>query len=226
MMPPIVKACYNSVFKHINSFQVTLITKYNFSDYISIPDHVLNKLNIGKITLTHFSNLIRISLLYKYGGLWLDSTFLVTGMITLDNTPFLTIREKKIDYDSVHVSKGRWHGNFVAGAPNYYFFKFIFDFLCEYWKKFDYLITYHLYDYSINLAIESFPKIKEVFDNISPINKNNIILHNLNKKFDSAIYNNATDDTHFHKLTWKHTSSKMVNNEITFYGHILEQYQI
>ena len=222
MMPPLVKACYNSVLRYSNDFKVTVITKNNYAEYIFIPDHVMKKVNNKKMTITHFSNIIRMALLYKHGGLWLDATFLVTDTIKLENNSFFTIRR---EYNGTNISKGRWTGNCIAGAPNFYFFGFIQEFLCEYWKKYDHLITYHLYDYSINLAFESFPVLQEIFGNISPFNKNDIIVNNLKNEFDPLLFKKAIENTILHKLSWKRTGpTRIFDNKLTFYGYILENY--
>jgi len=63
-MPLLVKACYNSVLQYASDYKVTVITKDNFSNYISIPDHVLQKVKNKIMTVTHFSNIIRMSCLF------------------------------------------------------------------------------------------------------------------------------------------------------------------
>jgi len=223
-MPPIIRACYNSIILNAGMYQVTLITKENYTQYINFPDHVLSNVGTGKMSLTHFSNLIRMSLLYNYGGLWLDITFLATAEIKLEGCSFFTIRT--VDFDFKHIAKGKWQGNCIAGVPGHYFFKFIYEFLCEYWRKYSCLMTYHLYDYSINLAYESFPEVKKIFDSLPKFNKNDIIKYNLNNELDPGVFKHATNDTIFHKLTWKgNFNEKTSNDQLTFYGYILEKYK-
>ena len=223
MMPPLVKACYNSVLTYAKDFNVILITKDNYNDYTSIPVHILEKIDTKKLTLTHFSDILRTALLYTHGGLWLDATFLVTEPVNLGDHFFFTIR--KDNYGLRHIAKGRWQGNCIAGVPNFFYFKFVFDLLCEYWKEYDYLLTYHIYDYFINLAYDSFPEVKSAFDSINKTNKNDIIVNNLNNKFDQNIFNEAIDNTVFHKLNWKKKCSiKTYDDILTFYGYILNTY--
>jgi hypothetical protein len=49
------------------------------ADYVSFPDFILKKWKQGVITNTHMTDLLRLELLIKYGGLWLDATVLCTG---------------------------------------------------------------------------------------------------------------------------------------------------
>ena len=222
-MPPIVKACYNSVLHHANNFKVTVITKDNFNNYISIPDHVLEKVKVGIMTVTHFSNIIRMSLLAKYGGLWLDATILVTGTINLENIPFFTVRW---DYGGEDVPKRRWTGNCIGGTPEIYLFNFIREFLCEYWKIHDKMIDYFLYDYSIALAYKFIPEIKKVIDNARHGNDNYMVLQDhLADEFDPVFFDETIKNTIFHKLTWKENFHFTTpENKLTLYGHILEKY--
>jgi hypothetical protein len=226
-MPPIVKACYNSVLRHANDYQITVITKDNFNDYISIPDHVLQKVNNGIITVTHFSNIIRMSLLDKYGGLWLDATILLTGTIDMDNISFFTMRG---DFGGEYVPKKRWSGNCIGGVPQLFLFHFIREFLCEYWKKYNEMPDYFLYDYSIALAYESIPEIKKLIDNVNLSNKNNILNYMLLQKHLEDEYNPVfffflSKNTIFNMLTWKQNYPfKTSENILTNYGYILEKY--
>jgi hypothetical protein len=220
-MPLIVKACYNSVLKYSNGFNVILITKFNFKDFIIIPDNILKKMNMGKITVTHFSDILRMSLLSEYGGLWLDATVLVTGNIELRECAFFTIKRELGGDD---VPKRRWTGNCIGGTRNNPLFLFVREFLLEYWKYCDELIDYFLIDYSIMIGYSSIPQIREIIDKTPLCSQEYYILQdNLMTKFSSEYYTNFTKNTIFHKLTWKEKIPIMtVDNEFTMYGYILE----
>jgi hypothetical protein len=110
-MPPIIRACYDSVQKYRGQHPVHLITKSNCADFVSIPYHIMKKLNSGLITVTHFSDILRTVLLYEYGGIWMDATILVTEAIDFNNLKFYTMKETlKTD----NISKARWAGFFLA----------------------------------------------------------------------------------------------------------------
>ena len=50
------------------------ITKYNLYDYVNIPDKFISMLENGIISITHFSDLVRMTLLESLGGCWIDYT--------------------------------------------------------------------------------------------------------------------------------------------------------
>lgn len=75
-MPTIVKACYNSIKKNRGLYKVILLDQKNFYNYVNIPTYILNKLESGKISITHFSDILRFNLLAKYGGWMLPYIYL------------------------------------------------------------------------------------------------------------------------------------------------------
>jgi hypothetical protein len=223
MMPPIVRACYNSLLKYADGFKVTVIDKDNFKDFITIPDYILEKVKNKTMTITHFSNIIRMSLLVKYGGLWVDSTILVTGKIQLATSPFFTIKR---EFGGDNVSKHRWTGNCIGGVKDNPLFQFVCKFLFEYWREYSDMIDYFLYDYSIATAYYSVPVIRDIIDN-APLNPQNfyIIQENLGSEYTPQLFESFTKNTVLHKLTWKEQYPRISkNNKLTVYGYILEKY--
>lgn len=221
-MPPLVKACYNSVILHSGEFTVTLITKFNYQEYISLPDYIIKKFNQKKIAIAHLSDIIRMALLSKYGGLWLDATILVTKTISISNSLFFTVKR---EYGSENVAGRRWTGNCIGGAPNLFLFRFLLDFFYEYWKKQNKQITYLLIDYSIALAYNIFSEVRNIIDGILPNNTDYMRLcYYLDDEYNSQFFNEIHTDTFFHKLSWKESHhSFTLDNKITFYGHILKE---
>ena len=73
--PAIVKKCVESIQKNVHNHKVTIITEDNYKNYVEFPDWIEEKKKKGIISRTHYSDLLRLELLAKYGGIWLDSTF-------------------------------------------------------------------------------------------------------------------------------------------------------
>lgn len=74
--PAVVKACYHSLEKLGRG--IVVITEENMLDYVSFPDYILAAKRDGRISRTHFSDLIRLELLTTHGGTWIDSTVYCT----------------------------------------------------------------------------------------------------------------------------------------------------
>lgn len=96
-MPDIVKACYSSICRHADNHSVILITEKNFQEYATMPDFIMQRLYKREMTITHFSDLLRMNLLKRHGGIWLDSTILLTKDID-------SIINTSLPYYSHHTS--------------------------------------------------------------------------------------------------------------------------
>lgn len=73
--PDIVKKCVESIRIHAGNHKIVIITDENYKEFVAFPTWLEEKYKRGIITKTHLSDLLRISLLARYGGIWLDSTF-------------------------------------------------------------------------------------------------------------------------------------------------------
>ena len=82
-MPILVMSCYNQLRK--NNKNVVLVTMDNIDQYIHMPKIIIDKVKNGKITWAFFSDIVRVLLLEKYGGLWLDATVWVPGVVPWEN---------------------------------------------------------------------------------------------------------------------------------------------
>lgn len=97
--PFIIKLCINNMKKYIKDREIILITKDNFSYYINLPNFIMKKFNNGNISIQQFSDIIRVYLMYNYGGIWLDATILIKDKLdnAIFNYNFYSVkREKKM----------------------------------------------------------------------------------------------------------------------------------
>ena len=185
-LPVLARCCYNSLKENAGPYKVTFIDEKNYSDYVDIPQYILEKFKAGKMKPAHFADVIRINLLERYGGLWLDSTILVTEPLEdykkLLRLPFFTqkfIHEKSNDNVitksfGAYSSYGRW-ATFIQGTnilhnPVYAFMK---DFYNEYWHDFDEVIDYVLMDHILDIAYNNIPAFKKELDDV-PINNKDV----------------------------------------------------
>lgn len=216
--PKIVKNCIKRLKEYSN--EVTVISKDNIYDYINIEKVILDKLEKNIITKTHFSDIVRMKLLEKYGGYWIDSTVFLTDNIIeiIKGKRFYTpkLRENK---NLMFISKGKWCGYFIGGK-DVKLYKFANDFFSEYWKNENELIDYFLIDYVINIAYEQIPDIKEMIDGNS---FNNLDIYRLNqiknRKFNGKIAEKLLNKNMVHKLSYKDKLKEEKKN--TYYAKII-----
>lgn len=81
-LPKIVKICMKTVAYHFKKagYQVICLNDESVNKYLNIDDRFLQmaRLNRNGYSYTSYSDLLRCGLLYKYGGIWMDATVLIT----------------------------------------------------------------------------------------------------------------------------------------------------
>lgn len=150
---------------------VHVITQENWKEYCSISDTIISKFNDNRISITAFSDIIRFNLLKNHGGLWIDSTVILSNkskdiLSKYSNKEFFSISNKDNDYH--YISKSRWTAWLVGGRPSYPLFEFINSFYEIYFIKHDFLIDYYTTDDIIAyfyIISDNFRKDIEVISN-------------------------------------------------------------
>lgn len=77
-MPSLVKACVDSIRKHSLNYEIRIVTKENYKNYLDVSDVIGFREN-NRMSIQYFSDIIRARLLSKYGGIWLDATMFITN---------------------------------------------------------------------------------------------------------------------------------------------------
>ena len=85
--PPLVQACYASLHRNFvqelnglsYGYEIREIDAENWKKYVELPDYIIKRLEKKQIPPALFTDLLRLQLLIKYGGTWIDSTLLCTG---------------------------------------------------------------------------------------------------------------------------------------------------
>lgn len=221
-MPPIVEKCYHALLS-IYSDRVCRLSIQNIHNYIDIPEHIEIKKKNGLISIQHYSDYLRFALLYKYGGLWVDATVLISSSLCFPSmTNFISVRNHDLRYVP---NNGAWQIYFIGGGRENVLFGFIRDLLAAYWKRENDIIDYFFTDYAINIAYFSYPNVRKMIDSLPPLTTGydvHSLLFNFNKPFDYAIYNEIIKEVNVHKLTYRGTLNELVGNKLSFYGWLLK----
>lgn len=227
--PELVKTCINSIRKHIPQEKAVLrlITLENCMEYVTFTDTVIKKFQEGKITLTHLSDMLRAELLYRYGGLWLDATYYVSGSIKetlFEKDTFWTLKYPTYIWKS-DITQGRWSCNALRVPPKSLFARFLMESFWYYWEVNDSLIDYFLIDYVAALAYDTFPKVRRMVDEC--LISDPVVFElqkNLTRKFDAKKYQDWTQKVNFFKLNWRmEAEERTITQELTFWGYLKEQ---
>ena len=220
--PELVQKCYQNVINNFPSKKVILITENNMNEYVQFPNYITEKYKKGKISKTHLTDLLRLELLIKYGGLWLDSTVLSTANekdipdYYFDSDLFL-YQNLKPGKDGASIFVSSWlisakTNNKILEATRY---------LCyEYWKKSNELMDYFLLHIFLCICLE---KYEIEWKRIIPKSNSepHILLLRLFDEFDSRTWHSIKKDNPFHKLSYKFCKD-LTNKENTYYSKIIK----
>ena len=221
LIPDLLKKCFKSVEKYRGNYKLVLLTKENMGDYVSIPKSIESRVESGEISFTHFSDIIRNTILSERGGIWLDATIYLTDELDIPPVPFYTIK-RPMNPNRKIVSDQKWTTFFIAGYPNNPLTCFTRDLLCSYFEKESKLIDYFLFDYAFELCYRTCPAAKKLVDDI-PYNNTNVwfLDNNINQKYEDKEFSVIRKNTNVFKLSYKTPIIKRKDNSLSYYDSII-----
>lgn len=142
--PDIVKVCNASLMKYITDREIVNINEQNIGQYVTFPKHIQKKYKQGKIPVAHYSDLLRLELLTRYGGTWIDATVLCTGKHypkeVFDSELFFFQYLEKGEQGFSGISN--W---FITASSNQKALMILQDMLYQYWKDYDCVLAYFMF---------------------------------------------------------------------------------
>jgi hypothetical protein len=209
-IPEIVKNCYSSVDHFLSDhFEIIRIEQSTLSDYIELPTHILKAREEERMTIAHFSDIIRNKLLLEFGGLWLDSTVLITGkddvleFTSLNNRlmfsrfVFSNPKEHAVQFESWIMYSGKSGNSLWLLADKV---------LSEYWQKYERVNNYFLYHIVLTNIILKIPRIKDEFSWNNRFYLGNALdlgRYLIGVDFDPRLLKEVKRKTDIHKLDFK-----------------------
>lgn len=166
--PLLVQKCYKKMQNAFGKERVILITLDNYNKYVDIPEYIIKKWQKGIISHAHFSDVLRICLLVKYGGIWIDSTVYIMD----ENLPKYLTDENLFLFSNDNrnsiINISNWY---ICAQKNNIILTNFKKLLMEYWKKENYLIHYSVFHILFRITTDFFPdewnKVP-TFSNIPP----------------------------------------------------------
>ena len=224
--PLLVRQCIKSIMKNSGEHPVNIVSEKNYSEYLDISEYILNKMKTQKMGLAHFSDYLRVCLLERYGGLWLDATIFCSQMIPQEcfSLPFFTCKSE--------VKKGRYLSEFqwvtfcLGGWKHQVFYQFMKEAFELYWRMENVAIDYLFFDDLIYIAKENIPSIRKLLEAV-PIN--NIHRDDLQAAMNEVLpatefWNVIKDDTALYKLSWRETYSESLSDgKQSIYGYFINR---
>ena len=213
-IPELAKICLDSLRKHMPSYKITIITLENLTNYIIMPDFILRKFRAGWISGATFSDIIRLALLARYGGIWIDATVYCSDnrMIKLIENNNMFMYQNVLSSNSNVIKMSSWLMATKKGNP------YIIEahkLLMSYYKNTNYTEDYFLCHLILTMLIKKYPTIwndMDIANNVNP----HMLQHVLNNSFSEQLFNRIINKSSFHKLN-RHIQFKKGD---TFYNHL------
>lgn len=225
--PDLVKICHKQLNK-LNRGNVITLDMNNYFDYVTIPNHIITKVKDKKISLTHFSDILRVSLLAKYGGLWIDSTCFVTCNFetTIAPNSIWTLSSKVLPKKK-GVAMARWTSYFIGtDSVNNTLFTLIRDIFYKYFETNNQIIDYLFLDYIINYIYENFTEVQSMIGSGAINGDRRLTMKGIiAKEYNEDIFNELISDTKVFKLSyrWRLIEKNSLGKQTT-YGKLKELY--
>lgn len=218
--PEIVQKCISSIKKNIKDREVILLDIESYKNYIKLPRYIEKKIDKGIISGAHLSDLIRLELLDKYGGTWIDATVFCSSSnipkYMLDSDLFM-FQCLKPGSDGQATIISNW---FITAKANHKLIFMVKELLYEYWKSNDELVDYFIFHDFFQILINRYP---DEWNRVIPFSNSlpHILLLRLFEKYNEETWEAVLDMTPFHKLTYKYDED-MTKLDGTYYKKILE----
>lgn len=227
-MPELVRLCYTRLKQIIpEEVQLRLITLDNYQQYVTFPEHILNKFNQGIITMTTMSDVLRFLLLEKYGGYWLDATVFFSGNIPdeyFTENFFCQKMSENTKYAKREACRSMWCGFSMAGKANLVIFRYMNEAFFKWFQEYDSIIDYVLIDYLLWSGYTQVPEIAAIINQVPDNNEDIFELYKvLNLPYSEELYRTITERNVMHKLTYKMDLHRYTpDGKLTMYGYLYD----
>ncbi len=227
-MPELVRMCYRRLWQVLpaDTMELRLITQDNYREYVTLPAHIEDKFARKIITVTTLSDILRMSLMSRYGGVWVDATVFFTDAFPEEflRKPFYSQKMAGTPAAQREACKSLWCGFCMAGYAGGPLFQFTRDAFFHWWQKHDDIVDYVLIDYLILEGYRHFPQIRELVDGVPNNNTGVFDMYGmLNQPYTPELYEELTKENRIHKLTYKMELRKQTaDGQDTLYGFLLK----
>ena len=197
--PEIVQTCLESVRRHLSDYDLRIITLENYAQYVEIPDYIVEKYLRGSMSANHFANVLRLELLVRYGGLWLDATVLCTGREMMDvlNESDLFVYYIFDDLNLAFASN--W---FISAKPDNDILRLTLELHHAYWREHRLAPHYFFFHTFFKMAALHYPEQWRALRRYVK-GPTGVLLREMDAPYSQARYAEICKMTPFHKLNWK-----------------------
>lgn len=215
--PNIVRKCLSSVRDHVGVDNHVILSSNNLQEFITLPEAIMRKHRDGKICDANFSDLIRLELLARYGGIWADATifFSDTPPSFQTDAPLFLFQTLPPGSSGETIPVSSWY---IASQRPSRILLMTRALLFAYWEEYDHAIDYFMFHFFFMMATRAYP---EEWAAVIPCSNEapQILASVLLDEYDEGLFKAVKQQTSIHKLTYKIDTSLSAGVE-TFYAKL------
>ncbi len=219
--PLIVKRCYESLKRNVPDKKIILLDENNIFDYVDMPDYIIDKWKQGIIGAAHFTDLVRLELLIKHGGCWIDATVLCTdgGIFEyIDKEPLFMYSFYYFGFNPEIMELNNW---FIYSSTNNNILCLTRELLYAYWKRYNRAVNYFVFHIFMTMALEFYKEEYKKMPIVSQVDAH-ILATYIYDDFDKNRYELLRSQTGIHKLSTRFDEALMAK-EGTFYDEVIRK---
>lgn len=222
--PSVVKVCYESLKRNLSDKDIRVIDAKNWNEYVSLPDIIVKKWEKKEMPTPHFTDLIRLQLLIQYGGTWIDSTVLCTGLTPQNEKQTNSFLDADLFlFQYTQPGSDQWGGIgnwFISACTNNKVLLVLRDMLLAYWKDFDFVMDYFVFHLFFSMLRDVYPA--EIAAMPYGYAGNSVGLgYHLGSMFRAEKWARLTRNVAFHKLTYN-VKKEVLRGKDNYYHHIMD----
>lgn len=218
-----VRICYSSLLKHLTDREIKLIDGNNWAGYVDLPDSIIKRWEKKQISPAHFSDLIRLQLLIRYGGTWIDANVLCTGITPQNEDATRSYLDSDLFmFQYRRPGSDQWGGIgnwFITACTNNEVLMVLRDMLYAYWTDFDFIVDYYVFHLFFSMLREVYPeKIDSMPFGYAP--RSLTLVHHWGELFDEERWERLTSRVCFHMIT-SSVSKDVLKEKDNYYHYVV-----
>ena len=221
--PEMVNVCLESHQKHLPGYEFRVLDMENYRQWVELPEWVEEKYARGMIPAALFSDVLRVAVLKRYGGVWMDASVLCTGFgnqqlqkqwTEVENSRFAVFRYYRKG-DRYPSGLSNW---FIAATPDNVVLTSVYDMLTAYWRDYDCTIDYYMMHLFISCALKAFPEMERGMPKLN--SRYSFFLGDaLSRTYSQEAWQELVDHVAIHKLNYRRAEEAQ-KNPLSYYNFI------
>lgn len=222
--PALVKRCLTSIQTYLPENRIEVLDRYNYHAFVELPTYIEEKYRKGYIPDALFSDILRLELLIKHGGTWIDSSVLMTNPVSLEKKEWIEGIMNADLFMFQYVNKAKqfigisnW---FITAKKGHWALVALRDMLYAYWKDYNCVLDYYIFHRFFNMIVEKHPTLLEEMPKRWSV-PSLYLRDRIALDYNESWWNELTSHVCFHKLNYRKAESALKNKR-SYYNYVIQ----